>query len=407
MVSSLGDWALLIALPFYLYDLTGSVLAVGGVIIARTLPGLLFGSVAGVFVDRWDRRRIMIVTDLARAALLLTLPLVQSADGIWLIYLVNFAQNTLAQLFDPAHSALLPRLVRDEELVTANSLDSMNWEVARLIAPPLGGLLMSTAGLTAAVWFDSATYIFSAITLALVVVPPAPATTQETAEPAATTSRLGKVWHEWRDGLRLVNRSPLIRTIFLVIGVAMISEGLGNVVGVIFTQEVLHGGPLEQGWLATAQAVGGLAGGLALAHIGTRLSPVVRITLGGVVLGGCFLITVAFPVYWLALALRLVMGVAVMASFVTLVTLLQQSAEDRYRGRIFGAFGAFTALTTLVGQVVASAAGDLVGPAVIVAAVGCIYAGSGLLAALLFREGRVTLPAAARPIEADLAPDPG
>src|SRR3954469_11290201 len=106
LVSAVGDWALMIALPFYLYGLTGSVLATGGMVIARTLPGLLFGSVSGVFVDRWDRRRTMILTDLARAAILLVIPLVHSADGIWIIYLAVFAQNTLSQFFDPAHSAL-------------------------------------------------------------------------------------------------------------------------------------------------------------------------------------------------------------------------------------------------------------------------------------------------------------
>jgi MFS family permease len=144
-----------------------------------------------------------------------------------------------------------------------------------------------------------------------------------------------------------------------------------------------------------------------LSRIGTRLSPVTRATWGGLALGGAFLVVVAFPNYWLALALRLVMGVAVIALFVTLVTLLQQSAEDRYRGRIFGAFGAVIALTTLFGQIVASVVGDLVGPMAIVALLGCVYAASGLLAAMLLREGRVTLPTAPPPIEADLAPGPG
>jgi MFS family permease len=409
LVSAVGDWALLIALPFYLYGLTGSVLATGGMVIARTLPGLLFGSVAGVFVDRWDRRRTMILTDLARAAILLVIPLVQSADGIWIIYLAIFAQSTLSQFFDPAHSALLPRLVRDDELVTANSLDSMNWEVARLIAPPIGGLLMSTAGLPASVLIDSATYVFSALMLVFVAVPATPVldTTAAPAGPEGPTSRLVAVWEEWWAGLRLVGRHRLIRTIFLVIGFAMIGEGLGNVVAVIFVQDVLHGGPLEQGWLATAQAVGGLLGGVLLSRVGPRLSPVTRVSLGGVALGAAFLITVAFPIYGLVLALRVVMGVAVIALFVTLVTMLQQSAEDRYRGRIFGAFGTVIALTTLVGQVLASAVGDLVGPSAVVAMLGCVYIGAGLLAAVLLREGRAPRPAAPAVIEADLAPGPG
>src|SRR5437762_8156300 len=92
LVSFAGDWMLFIALPVYVYDLTGSALATGGMFIAQTLPRLLMGSVAGVFVDRWDRRRTMIAADLSRAAILLLLLLVRSADQIWLIYLVAFLQ---------------------------------------------------------------------------------------------------------------------------------------------------------------------------------------------------------------------------------------------------------------------------------------------------------------------------
>src|SRR6478609_10181441 len=96
LISVFGDWVLLIALPFYIFDLTGSALATGAMFIAQTVPKVLLGSVAGVFVDRWDRKRTMIAADLSRAALLLTLLTVHSAHSLWIVYVAGFAQGTIA-----------------------------------------------------------------------------------------------------------------------------------------------------------------------------------------------------------------------------------------------------------------------------------------------------------------------
>src|SRR5215470_5438421 len=102
LISLAGDWMLNVALPIYVYTLTGSALATGGMLIARIIPNLLLGSVAGVFVDRWDRRHTMIVANLLMALALLPLLLVRSADWLWLVYLVAFVQATIAQFFRPA-----------------------------------------------------------------------------------------------------------------------------------------------------------------------------------------------------------------------------------------------------------------------------------------------------------------
>src|ERR1017187_7584030 len=95
LVSSLGDWFLFIALPFYVYTLTGSALATGGTFIAESLPSILFGSVAGVLVDRGDRRRTMIASDVLRAILLLGLLTVRSPETVWVVFAVSFAQSTI------------------------------------------------------------------------------------------------------------------------------------------------------------------------------------------------------------------------------------------------------------------------------------------------------------------------
>ena len=121
LVSIAGDLAFVIALPLHVYRLTDSTLATAATFAASSLPGVLFGSVAGVFVDRWDRKRTMIVADLLRAVMLL--PLLLAPDQLGMIYTIAIIQGAVGLFFSPAESALLPKLVEKERLVTANALN--------------------------------------------------------------------------------------------------------------------------------------------------------------------------------------------------------------------------------------------------------------------------------------------
>jgi len=131
MISNLGDWLLLIALPFHVYQRTGSALATGTMFVAETIPSILLGSVAGVFVDRWDRRRTMIVCTVAQAGLTLMLLTVRSPEKFWIIYLVGFLQSAIGQFFHPASSALLPRVVGEQHMLAANSLGRVGFNIMR------------------------------------------------------------------------------------------------------------------------------------------------------------------------------------------------------------------------------------------------------------------------------------
>src|SRR5262249_28234071 len=148
LISTAGDWVLIIALPFYVFSLTGSTLATGFMFIVQTLPRVLLGSVAGVYVDRWDRRRTMIVADLLRGALLLAMLAVHSLDELWIVYIVAALQSIIAQFFIPAKNALIPRLVAPADLVDASALNSIGDNVARLTAPAIGGALLAWLGLS-------------------------------------------------------------------------------------------------------------------------------------------------------------------------------------------------------------------------------------------------------------------
>lgn len=181
-----------------MYTLTGSALATGGTFIAESLPSILFGSVAGVFVDRWDRRRTMIASDVLRAILLLGLLTVRSPETVWVVFAVSFAQSTIGQLFGPAKNALIPRLVGEEDLLAANSLSSMGNQLTMLTGPLLGGASLALLGIFSSILVDSASFLFSAIMAAYVVA--APLSNEPTTESARGSSAWGRAWRDYRAG---------------------------------------------------------------------------------------------------------------------------------------------------------------------------------------------------------------
>ncbi len=374
LISIAGDWVLFIALPFFVYDLTGSALATGAMFIASTLPRVLLGSLAGVFVDRWDRRQTMIAADLLRAGLLLALLAVRSVDQLWLVYVVALLQAAFSQFFVPAKNAIVPNLVSPDELVAANSLNSLGESIARLLAPPLGGALFAWLGLHSSILFDSASFLFSALLLALIAIPstPRPAT--------APVNHLARIWvsfwREWMDGLRVVARDPVISTLFLILAIAMVGEGILDVLIYPFTERVMGGDALTLGWFMSAQATGSLLGGSVIGSLG-KMIPARRLVVLGALGWGVFDFAIfnaqSFP---LALTLFMIVGVPLVGLFVSAETLLQQKTDDQYRGRVFGTLQTTFALMTMVGMGISSLFGDRLGivPVLNVACVAFIVA---------------------------------
>ncbi len=357
LLSQTGDWILRIALPFYVYEVTGSTLATGLMFIVEALPSLLFGSLAGVLVDRWDRRRTMLATDLLRGLLLLMLFWVQSGAGLWIIYVVAFAEMTLSQLFAPARNALLPLLVKKDDLLQANSLSATSEALNRLVGPSLGGALLGLAGFGSVVLVDAATYFLSATLIYCIAVPPSniPEPDQGKAR-APASSRFQSMRQDWSEGLRQVtHRSPL-RGLFLVSAVIFLGQGIISVLLVVFVKEILHGTALEFGWLATAQGAGTLIGGFTVGYASKRVGPKTLIVAGTLTAGLLFLVVIHSASLPVALGLLAIIGVPVVGLIVSIQTLLQTSVEDAFRGRVFGTYSSMVALATMMGM---GAAGTL------------------------------------------------
>jgi len=396
LISIAGNWVLNAALPFYVYELTGSTLATGVMFIVRTLPSVLFASVAGVYVDRWDRKRTMVIANLFQAALLLLLLTVSSSEWLWVLYLVAFIESTVAQFFAPAENAMLPRLVVAEHLMAANSLNALNNNLGMLIGPAIGGALMELLGLTSVVLVDSASYLAAGLMISLIRWPSTSSTDSARAADAAlpaaiVTSPWASLWQEWLAGLRLMKKDRLTAAVFAAAGIAMLGEGILIVLLVPFV-ELLQGGALELGWLLSVRGLGGLMGGLVVGRLGSALNPpmVFSLSLGAVGLLGVLMYNV--PTLVVALAAIFLIGVPAMGAHASSNTLLQSGVADRYLGRIFGALGMTVGLATLGGQGLASALGDQIDIVVMLNASGGLYILAGVVALVMMRgKGGATL----------------
>lgn len=384
LISLMGNWMLIAALPFHIYAVTGSALATSGWLIAYILPGVLFSSMAGVFVDRWDRRKTMIVVNLLQMLVIPFLLIVQSPEWIWIVYVVGFLESTLSQFFGPAESALLPTLVGDQQLVSANSLNALNDNLARIIGPAIGGVLLGVWGLSSVVFADAISYLAAALLIVLIALP----ATNNDPKPKKLENGAGErfvsVWRDWIAGLKLVTRNRILVNIFVVASIALFADAIISAVLVVFVQGDAGLNATEFGWMLTARGVGGLLGGLLLAQIGQKLSNRQLASVGLFATGVLLIIMLAKPTVLVLVIVTGLVGIPSIAWIVAVQTSLQQATTDSYRGRVFGAFGTTASLLMLVGSVIGGASADLVGGSTLVLAAAVISILAGLLAWVLF-----------------------
>ena len=384
VLSVVGDFFLFIALPFFVYERTGSALATGAMFAAETLPRLLFGSVAGVFVDRWDRKKTMVVADLARAVILLPLLAVAAGGPVWLVYVVGFVEATVSMFFLPAKDALVPNLVAERHLAAANSLNSMGEQIPSLVGPLLGGALFGLVGLGGLVFLDIATYLVSAALISLISARSVPSTDQPAANSTETAQLTASAWvgalREWLEGLRLVGGDLRVAAVFAVVAVAMVGEGVITVLIIVFVKDVLGGGSPEFSWIITAYGAGGIAGGFLAAWLSPAVGEARLLALSAAANGVFLLLMFNIPVLAVVVALGVPAGATVLGWFVGAQTLLQKWVPDSYRGRVFGAYETTQALLLLVGMGLAAALAAPLGVVAVLSAVGALYILAGAVA---------------------------
>ena len=400
LVSLTGDWLLGVGLAYSVYAVTGSTLASAATLLSSFIPQVVVGSVAGVFVDRWDRKRTMVVANLVLAAGLLPLLLVTGAHRIWLVYAVLAAEAVVEVFFAPAEQAMLPRVVSDADLVAANGLNGQVSDVARLVGSGLGGVTAAVGGIAAIAGADAATFLLAAFLVSRIRTSGRIADQPSDDAAEVVRGRLSELARQWRAGLRATWGSPVIRMLLVFTLITSTGEGIMGTLFAPYVREVLHGGAQVYGLITGVQAVGGIIGGFLVASLARRWSPVVMLGAGAVVFGlvdlAIFLYPLALVSPWPAAAGMIVVGLPGAVTVAGLRTLFQRHTVDAERGRVFALGSLASSVTVVIGSLGAGLLGGPVGIMPVLAVQGLGYVVAGLLMlAVLIRLERGTDPASA------------
>jgi Na+/melibiose symporter-like transporter len=393
LVSLTGDQLLAVGLAYYVYALTGSTAVSAATWLTLYLPSIALSSLAGVFVDRWDRLRTMVIANLLLAAGLLPLLAVHDRGDVWIVYLVTTWEGVVALFFSPAERAMVPRLVPDEDLVAANAVNGQVRDVSRLVGAAVGGVVVAAGGIKAVTLVDVGTFV---VAVALLVgVRTSGAVAAEAVDTHA--GRLGGVRAEWSEGVRAVTSHPVLRVVALFTLVAMTGEGVMGTLFAPFVRDVLHGSGTDFGVVVAVQAVGGIVGGLAAVTVGQRLTPRAMFGAGAIVFGlvdlALFLYPLGYVAVWPAIALMVVVGLPGAVLMAGYATLVQRSTTDAFRGRVSGALDTVVGIGVVTGSVLAGLLGDSVGIIPVLSAQGAAYVLAGVLVLISLRR----VPAAAGP----------
>jgi MFS family permease len=328
---------------------------------------------------------------------------------------VAFVGQCLDQFLSPAQSALLPSLVAESRPVQANSLNSLSSNFARLVGPAIGGLVAVAFGLPGIVLVDAASFLIAALLIAFIDVPSRsrstmqslyPATDARVTEqlPAEGTKAIARLWHEWVDGLSVIRKERTLTVILAMFSITMLGEGVFGVLYPVFVYRILHGGAAQIGQLMSAQAIGGLLGGLLVGWLGKRIMSRWAIGLLGIAFGladlAIFNTPAFFPFFWLSVGLFVTAGLVGIGPSTGAQSLLQARSPEAYRGRIFGVLGMLMGLFALVGTIAAGFLTDRLGLITVlnIQAAGYVLAGLIVLVLLPREEKAQTVQTAPVPV---------
>jgi predicted MFS family arabinose efflux permease len=393
LVSMTGDWVLGIGLTYSVYAITGSTLASAVTLLASFVPQVVAGSVAGVFVDRWDRKRTMVACNLLLAVGLVPLVLLDTVERIWVVYVVLVWESVIEVFFAPAEQAMLPRLVEDEELVTANALNSQNQQLSRLVGSALGGIAAAVGGIMAVAALDVLTFVVAAALVLWIRTTGSVSGRADTSE--AIRGRLAELRAEWTEGLRAAWASPVVRVLLAFLLITSTGEGIMGTLFAPYVRDVLHSGAQTLGVITSVQAIGGIAGGFVVASVGNHWSPVRMLGAGAVVFGAIDLAIFLYPLLlvspWPAIVGMVLVGVPGALVVAGMMTLLQRNTVDAQRGRVLGLVFMVRSVAMVVGTTCAGFLGEAVGivPVLAFQGVGYVVAGALVLVLLTHRAAPV------------------
>ncbi len=359
-VSRFGDSLAYMGFVFFiLYRLNGSALAVGQMMLAASIPSLFLGPVAGVFVDRWPRRLVMIVSDVLRGILFLIAPFL---TALWQIYLLVFAATIVSRFFAPARQALMPDIVHRDDLLQANSFSETTYQFLGVLAPAAGAALVAAVGYQLAFIGNAISFFVSAAAILFVRA-------HESGLKAGKTS-VRDVVDGLKSGMAFIAKEPLVRYVAGAGFFIMLGAGSVNILFLPFFRDVLGWDIKQLGLAESVIAVGAIMGAMLAGILGRRLSSR-TISFGSVAYVGVviFLLGLNRSMFW-AFVILLFIGLTNPLLSIPLVTALQKKVPAEMRGRVFSTFGSLTESAAVLSMAAGPSLAELVGVRAVMMGVG-------------------------------------
>ncbi len=329
IVSQLGDWFNIVALFALLFELTGSATSVAALMVMQMLPIAVVGPVAGVIVDRFDRRRIMIAADIIRGTAVLGLLLVRTPETVWVAYAVTGVMVACSGFFEPARSATVPAIVPRDKLVAANAISTGTWSAMLAVGASLGGAVAALLGRDAAFIINAASFFASAFFLFQMRVP-----RRQDSVKAALGLRGVIDGLEYMRTHRQVARIALVKGGWAIVGGALLLL-------TVFGDRIFRIGDSSDagiGILFGARGIGAFAGALIVSVLAARKGNLIRLIAPAYFVAGlCYASLAIVPNIWIAAAMVVASHVFGSILWVSSNVLLQMQVPDQFRGRVFAA----------------------------------------------------------------------
>jgi len=382
-ISLFGDRLHQVALAVLVFGVTDSALATALVFLTAALPNLLIAPIAGTFVDRWDLRATMVVSDLLRASLVLLIPVAAQRE-IALVFPLVFLVTTISVFFRPAKAAAVPRIVRRDDLLAANSLTWTGETLADIAGYPIAGLFVAFLGTSIglAFWLDAATYVISAVLLLAITIPPVYRLAGSLAGNA-----IGRFFGELRDGWRFLRSKPSLYQNTLVSAVAQVSVGATIALTVVFARDVLTPGvvayPTNYTLIEAAIGVGNLIGGLAVGAIGARFGKGHLFIVGLIAMGGLIAVLGLTSNLYMALLASIGYGIANLVYVVPTQTLFAELTPPGMMGRVVAFRGSLVFGALTLAMAVSGLMAEVIPAGIVIAIFGFVTLGAGVAAAFL------------------------
>ncbi len=385
VVSQIGDSFLLIAMLTIVRTLTTNPLAIAAIAASIGLPPVLFGLFAGVFVDRWDRRVVMLVSDIVRGVVVLGLLLVHDAQDLPIMLIVGFVMGTMGVLFMPARNAVLPQIVPQEGLVAANLLVEGSQVAALVIGPALGGIFVAEFGAPVAIMADATTFFFSAVCIFLMRIP------KDNAEAKPLTT--AQLRHELVEGLSVIRHSPLLIRLISAGATNMLALGAVLVLGVVYFESAFGVDPAGFGALLSILGIGMILGGALVATPYSHARPDLFVGISMALLGASLIALPFMETLRTALAAIFVVGMSLIAARSVVGALIQMNVSNEVLGRVEAANNLVLGAAYNLGFVFSGALGAAIDTRLAFVMCGALTLIAGVMAFRAIRHAPPTPPA--------------